>query len=289
MQRLHTILDWFGRWWKSIVIVAATAVAFFGAFWGNFAESSSRAAFFWTGVGGAVVAASLPILETRQLYQKIRALEAKVKVKQDQAVADVKAAKLEGRKDFLLVMDFALKPLLQKLGPMIRSRRAARRKELGGELKMLALSALKEVIGSSVPMTRANYFKIQPKDGNSEIYLTEAGSTASPPRNRFNLTDRSDQASMAILGMIEEDSYVFTEDIMRNPPPGFDNAIPRKYKTFISAAANDGVDADGMVTIDSPESGSLTEADATLVRLVGTIIALSESIRDAKLPPEPEP
>ena len=82
--------------------------------------------------------------------------------------------------------------------------------------------------------------------------------------------------------MLAQGSYVFTPDCVEQPPAGFDTTRERVYRTFISAAASDGMDVDGMISVDSPEAGSLTDADATVVQLVATIIAISEAVRDGK-------
>lgn len=231
------------------------------------------------GLVGTCLAVAFPIAEARESHSKIAELEKNLtdaKAAQTKAVED---AKREGRAEFLLILDFAIRPLLEKLGPLVRSRLVATKNKLATELKGMAISALKEVIDPSIRRLRANYYKLEYPGGRP--ILQDAISTATAPRSRFDLGDETVESD-AILAMLASSDYVFTADWEEDPPPGFDVTKKRSYRTFISASASDGMDVDGMISVDSPEAGSLTEADATLVQLVGTIIAISEAVRDGK-------
>lgn len=267
------------------------AIMVFGAgFWAFLGEDDPnlRILLFALGAVGTVLAVTLPISEARASHREIARLEGKLVTAEENrveaeadAAKEVADAKREGRAEFLLVVDFAIRPLLEKLGPLVRSRWAATKNELATELKGMALSALKEVIDSSVPMLRANYFKVKYPPSGVGPYLQEPVSTATAPRDRFDLGDRSEESD-AILEMLAKNGYIFTPDWRTEPPPGFDTSRERSYKTFISAAASDGMDVDGMISVDSPKAGSLTDADAVVVQLVATIIAISEAVRDNK-------
>ncbi len=284
MEKLHSALRWLDRWGKSVITVVAAALAFGGAFWGSLVDDSDpvlRWVLFGVGLVGAVTAALVPIVESRQLRSRIKGLEtdvARVRRQGQQAEAD---AKLEGRKEFLVALEAGILPLLEKLGTLVRARRAPTKAVLASDLKGLAFSALKEVIDPSIPRLRANYFKLRFSDPGDAMYLQEAGSTATAPRQRFDLTSGTAESD-AILEMLAQNKFVFTDDCVENPPAGFDATRERSYRTFISATASDGVEVDGMLTVDSPVAGSLTGADATLVQLVATIIAISEAVKDGK-------
>ncbi|GAA1337725.1 hypothetical protein GCM10009611_04420 [Arthrobacter roseus] len=259
-------------------------MAFAGAFWGALVESDDtlRSWLFLAGLLGALTAVVMPINETRATHRKIAALKADLETERTTGVQAVDDAKREGREEFLLVVDFAIRPLLEKLGPLVRSRWAATRNDLATQLKLTALSALKEVIDPSIPRLRANYFKLKyPSAEGQGPYLQDPASTATAPRDRFDLGDKSSESD-AILEMLAKNDYIFTPDWVTDPPPGFGKARKRNYRTFISAAAYDGMDVDGMISVDSPEAGSLTDADAVVVQLVATIIAISEAVRDNK-------
>ncbi|XKH55532.1 hypothetical protein LG293_09670 [Citricoccus nitrophenolicus] len=190
MEKLHDALRWLERWWKSVITVVAAALAFGGAFWGSLVGDNDpilRWVLFVIGLIGAITAAAVPIGESRQLRSRIRGLEtdvARVKRQGQQAEAQ---AKLEGRKEFLVALEAGILPLLEKLGTLVRARRAPTRAVLASDLKGLAFSALKEVIDPSIPRLRANYFKLRFSDPGDAMYLQQAGSTATAPRERFGL------------------------------------------------------------------------------------------------------
>ena len=283
MQKLHEGVEWLSRWWRTVLSVFGAILAFGASFFAFFGERDAIV-LVWLFIAGSVgtcLAVVSPISEARESHRRIAELEEDLRdaaVIQTQAVED---AKSEGRAEFLLIVDFAIRPLLEKLGPLVRSRLVATKTELATELKGMALSALKEVIDPSIPRLRANYFKLKFPPSGQGPYLQDPVSTAKAPRSHFDLGDKTTESD-AILEMLGKTDYVFTADWAEDPPRGFDTTKERGYRTFISASASDGMDVDGMISVDSPEAGSLTEADATVVQLVGTIIAISEAVRDGK-------
>lgn len=283
VERLHGAVDWLGRWLKTVLAVFGAVLAFGAGFWAfSVEDDATRVAWlFVVGVLGTLLAVIMPIWETRASHRRITILEGDLKDAEEREAQAAEDAKREGREEFLLVVDFAVRPLLEKLGPLVRSRLVTTKNRLATELKGMALSALKEVIDPSIPRLRANYFKVKYPPSGDGPYLQDPVSTATAPRDRFDLGNKSLESD-AILDMLGQAGYVFTPDCIEEPPVGFDTTKERAYRTFISAAAYDGMDVDGMISVDSPESGSLTEADATVVQLVATIIAISEAVRDGK-------
>lgn len=271
MEKLHGGLDWFGRWLRTILGVVGAVVAFGAGFWAFSLEDDPTgvAWLFVVGVVGTLLAVIMPIWEAKASHKTIAGLK-----------TDVTEAERKGRADLLLVVDFALRPLLEKLGILVRTRKAPEKAVLAAELKALALAAIKEVIDPPVPQLRANYFKLK-YPAPDRPHLQDPVSTATAPRDRFDLGNGSSESD-AILYMLAEVGFVFTADCVEDPPEGFDTSRERAYRTFISAAASDGVDVDGMISVDAPEAGSLTEADAMVVQLVATIIAISEAVREGK-------
>lgn len=271
MKRSHRVVDWFGRWLRTILGAVGALLAFGSAFWVFAVEDDPNLPLwlFIAGLVGTLLAVIMPVWETAANHRKITKLK-----------GEVTAAKREGRAELLLVVNFVIRPLLEKLGTLVRTRRGPDKAVLAAQLKVLALSALQSALDPSIPQLRANYFKLRYPTPNRPI-LQEPVSTATPPRDRFDLGDKSSESD-AILDMLAKGGYVFTADCIKDPPVGFDTRRERAYRAFISAAASDGVEVDGMISVDSPKAGSLTEADATVVRLVANIIAISEAIQEGK-------
>lgn len=282
MDRLHGFVEWLGRWRRTVFAVLGAILAFGAGFWGFLGENNPtlRGWLFVIGLAGTILAVLMPVSEARASHRRITELETALEDAGTNASQAVEDAKRSGREAFLLVLDFAIRPLLEKLGPLVRSRRAATKINLATELKVLGLSALKELIGPTT-LLRANYYKLEYAEDGRGPRLLNPVSTAMVPRESFDLGDGLEE-SEAILTMLRDATYVFTDDWKENPPRGFDTEVERPYRAFISAAASDGMDVDGMISVDSPEPGSLTEVDASLVQLVATIIAISEAVRDGK-------
>jgi hypothetical protein len=293
VKRFLKMGAWWKRWWHTVLAIVGTVLSFVGAYWGSYSGDDETPWKIWIfeipwqfvgfglGVVGLTLASVLPVRETRFLNAKISALQADVERAEEEGREKVEQAKVEGREDFLLIVDFVLLPLLWNLGRLSRTQpRSRARKELAVEIRTLALNALKEVIDPAIPRLRANFYRLK-YSSSDQPYLAQAGSTATPPRQRFDLS-RPGVESDALLDMLATGSYVFTNDCISDPPPGFDNSRPRSYETFISASASDGSEVVGMLTVDSPEAGSLTEADAVLVRLIATVVAIADAIAIGK-------
>lgn len=194
MENLQKALRWLERWGKSVMTVIAAGLAFGGAFWGALVGDDQpvmRLALFGVGLVGALTAALVPIVESKQLRSRIEGLETDVRRVKRQGAQAVEEAKLVGRTEFLFALEVAVLPLLEKLGNVVRARRAPTKAVLAADLKGLAFSALKEVIGPSIPRLRANYFKLKFSEAGNALYLQAAGSTATAPRERFDLESRN--------------------------------------------------------------------------------------------------
>lgn len=138
------VREWLGRWWKSIVVVVAAFAAFGGAFWGSLAtETKFQVLGFVIGGVGTLAAALVPIWETRQLHTQISDLQNDVATAQQEKREGIEEARREGREDFLLIVDFVLKPLLDKLGPLVRST------PLSAEVQVLGWAAAIERIANA--------------------------------------------------------------------------------------------------------------------------------------------
>lgn len=226
--------------------------------------------YLWLSLGivGAVLATVPALVEKRVAERRISSLQ--------QQVVD---AKKQGRIDLLLIIDWALTPLVEQLGRLVRTTpNSTRRQLLASDFQTQALNTLKEVIDPSIPQLRTNYFKLQYDDNDNPI-LVAVKSTAKPTRQSFRTgTSEGD----AVMDMLAGTETVFCRDTAVDAPLGFDTSQTRDYRTFISATAFDGTEPDGMLTVDAPNSGTLTGADKGLVRLVAALVAISESIRDRK-------
>jgi GAF domain-containing protein len=87
-------------------------------------------------------------------------------------------------------------------------------------------------------------------------------------------------AGDAAIGMVLNDEDRMCEDILTDPPPGWDATKERDYRTFVSVSVIAGDTAYGMLTLDALEPGDLTRDDMRLLRLMAGALAVALSIRE---------
>ena len=95
MKRAHRVVDWFGRWGKTVLGVVGAVVAFGAGFWAFKVEDDPVRVFwlFALGVLGTLLAVIMPVRETRANHKKVRDLEGKLAAaRSDLAAAESKEA-----------------------------------------------------------------------------------------------------------------------------------------------------------------------------------------------------
>lgn len=225
------------------------------------------------GITGVALAAVLPVVEKFSSNAALKASQDETKTALAATKAAVETAKLESRANFLYLLDWCLTPLVEKLAVVVQEKKNTRQIHAEvSELKQQALRTVKEMIGTDPTRIRVNYFKLEYASGTA--VLKAHGSTATAPRNQF---DFNTEEGMTVLEMLAQNGYRFCADVDSAPPPGWNSEKPRPYKTFISVTASAGVEPDGMLTVDGVRPGDLSESDVSIVKLVSTIVAISEA------------
>lgn len=91
-------------------------------------------------------------------------------------------------------------------------------------------------------------------------------------------TVRGDQA----LAMLADDTMVFCGDTERDPPPGWSEAHPHRYRTFLAVPVRAAGRAWGMLTVDSLTAGDLDpDRDRPILVVLAHILAISRASADA--------
>ena len=101
-----------------------------------------------------------------------------------------------------------------------------------------------------------------------------AGRSGSPSTTFVAGTPGGDAA----IGMVLSDADRLCEDILTDPPPGWDSTTQRDYRTFVSVSVIAGDIAFGMLTLDALEPGDLTPDDMRLLRLMAGALAVALSV-----------
>jgi GAF domain-containing protein len=77
----------------------------------------------------------------------------------------------------------------------------------------------------------------------------------------------------AALVLIDSNQARFCPDVRTEPPPGWDPAAARGYRTFLSVPVIAGGSGFGMLSVDAPDPGDLTAEDESLLRLMAGPLA----------------
>lgn len=275
-------------WWPAVAAAIGGVLALAGPYFGQLSDKPAvQGVGLLVGVIGVIAAAVSPVYETFRHKNAMR----DAKVAADVALREANHARLDAEKDanrreveaeiyareqFLLLIDWSLIPLVRKLADVLSHRRAPRRMELSAaELKTQILNVAKEIVGVDPTHVRANYFMLDWLESGDPI-LRSAGSTAHPPRDSFL---GSSVEGQAVFDMLAQDGYAFCIDVDTDPPPGWDSDKKRPYSTFISVTAQCNSEPEGMLTVDARDAGDLDKGDVAVLKLLGVILAISESQR----------
>lgn len=279
LDRWMPVLGWLDRWWRTLIGALGTVLAVGGTYWGNFqVDGWHRVLFFAVAVAGALAAFTLPVFDRRKLQQEISALNEDIDTRDAEKVAlekDVQQAlfraKAEGRREFLFLADYGLIPILEQLGRVTQLKAAADRREAATSLKVQALNTLKEVTGPAAGK-RATYFKLVDRNGKPRLVADK--STGQPTRPYFDDTTVEGRRALRVVETREPD---FCPSVVEADPATIDRNTNHRYETFVAAAAYDGLSTCGLVAVDAPHKSDLSSVDKVVVRLVATLVAISEA------------
>jgi len=170
-----------------------------------------------------------------------------------------------------VALEDALDPLIESLGK-VSTVPEDQRGDAANQVLVQGLHAITHVVGKPGARIRASFFKIHLGGERQGLRAarTQSIGRSGRPRDAFHAgTPEGD----AVFGMLVKDEVLFARNIKTDTPPGMDMGRPRDYETFISAPARIENQIEGMVTVDGPLEGDLSEADLPFIRAVSTVIA----------------
>jgi transcriptional regulator with GAF, ATPase, and Fis domain len=169
-------------------------------------------------------------------------------------------------------MNDALDPILRLLGNLALEPDEVLRNQMRAQAIPLVLKTAAEFIGPE--RSRACWFRLEPGPPHVLIPTDFAGRAGSPTTTFEEGTESGDAA----IGMVLSDEDRLCEDILTEPPPGWDATKERDYRTFISVSVIAGDTAYGMLTLDALEPGALSVEDKGLLRLMAGVLAIALSV-----------
>jgi GAF domain-containing protein len=184
------------------------------------------------------------------------------------------AREFEARVQTFLRMNDALDPIMRLLGDLALEPLRVERAKLRAQAVTVVLMSATQLIGPE--RARACLFRLE-EGPPKRLVPTDAFGRAGSPSTTFQ---EGTPAGDAAIGMVLHDEDRMCEDILTDPPPGWDATKERDYRTFVSVSVIAGDTAYGMLTLDALEPGDLTKDDMRLLRLMAGALAVALSIRE---------
>jgi transcriptional regulator with GAF, ATPase, and Fis domain len=165
-----------------------------------------------------------------------------------------------------------LEPLMSQLADMAQVDDVERR-EIAHEMVTAVLNSVTNLVGPD--RTRACWF-ILDNDGDMLRCKSFTG-RAGRSRTTFR---RGQPAGDTALLMLDQDKFFFCRDTAVDAPTGFASHKPHDYQTFISVPVRTARTIFGMITVDAPEPGDLSEDHVTVVRVLAQTLATAMAMAD---------
>jgi len=176
---------------------------------------------------------------------------------------------------YSLTLSDTIQPMAEAIAAM-PAQDAAHRKRTVVKVAALAASSL-QLMFQAVPSLRVVVYEFNKK--NDVLDVTYNVGRADKPRPFKQGDNGRGDAAFKMINSQEEP--LFVEDVTQGTTPGWKGA-GKIYKTFISAPIKSSEAAFGMLTIDSPASGSLSKNDKGIVLVLATLLAIAMAQRDKR-------
>ena len=186
--------------------------------------------------------------------------------------ATAEEREIEARVETRVAMNDALDPILRLLGNLALETDEIARNQMRAQTIPLVLKTAAEFIGPD--RSRACWFRLAPGPPTQLIPEDFAGRAGSPTTTFVEGTSAGDAA----IDMVLADKDHLCEDIVTDPPPGWDSTKERDYRSFVSVSVIAGDTAFGMLTLDAVEPNALDADDLGLLRLMAGVLAVAMAV-----------
>lgn len=173
-----------------------------------------------------------------------------------------------------------LEPLLQQLVTVSEATPGEERNKQVTALVRVAMEAARHMAGQR--RVRATYYRVHPRKGQKRERLIAMYHTGRGTKPKTEFVRGSD-AGDYVFKTLNANETIFIEDTQGCDLPGWNSTRVRDYKTFISVPVRGEQKIYGMLTVDAPTVGELTENDEMFVRCVGLLLASGIATANPKL------
>lgn len=242
---------WFRRNWLTLLLTLVGVGAAVGAFVIGVQAGAAQGVqqILLIAAGGALTGLGI-VLAAVESFRRERAKRSA------EQVAEAAEASLT------FTLNGAIAPITSYLGELAVTRDKTTRRLLVGQI-------LQAVVDATVRLTAANARSTYYEYDSTHNVLTRVvwGGRSSQPRERF-LPGTVD--GDLVIGLVRSGEMVFIPDTEAET-----TVLPHTdgYRTLIAVTVQAGSQRLGLLTVDSPMPGDLTEIDKELVRVLGNLLA----------------
>jgi putative methionine-R-sulfoxide reductase with GAF domain len=237
---------WVGAFLNAVAVLAAVGAYVFSAQSGK--ESGSQRG--WLLVAGvACVALTVVAGAVKQLRDARR-------------VASAEQIAIEAEEELGTALNGAFAPITGYLGELADATSPTGRAIIAGKIRQAVVDA---AVSLTVPGARSAFYRRSP-DGRRLFRDAYAGRSTLP---RFSFVAGTPDGD-TVLDLVERGDLVFVADVEADPM--ITPSAPGTYRSVIAVAVTAGRQRIGMLTVDAPELGELTETDVEMVRVLANLL-----------------
>lgn len=205
-------------------------------------------------LGGLATVAAL-FMPTQVMSHQLERSEAENRLTRaiEESMASYRVRINDGLRSFVVLLD------------EIINARPAERRELQGSMIQATMNFAAVTLGDGL-RTRACYYRFEPGPPRRLCTRQYAGRHDEPRREFVEGEPAGDYVFRCFK---DRRAVLHPQDTAGDPPPVHPNA---GYRTFISAPVTSGETLFGMLSVDSPEVGGLTQQDKIFVTIIAQIL-----------------
>ncbi|MBB0997693.1 GAF domain-containing protein [Dietzia maris] len=239
-------------------------------------EAEGWHTWVWLVIGSiaALVAWGVPLMRQNVLNdqhkQALAAANNRARLAEEQALK-AEEREVEALTEARIVVSYAIWPVVTALAEHVAcNAKPDRDKALPKVVKAVCASAAHRL--GETDRTRACFFELV----QSPVRALKPGDGYGRTGSSRSTFTEGTEAGDAALAMVDELGTYFCHDVDSDPPKGW-NGSGKDYRTFISVtvAANDV--PYGMLTLDSPDPGDLTEQDRRMLTVLAALLGVALS------------
>lgn len=185
------------------------------------------------------------------------------------------------QEEFKLVVYDQLGPLARELTLFARLGVAGRRERMPRTL--LAGVGCAAGLANTSRVRATIYRRTKTPEGHESFEPHTTTGRGDQPQSNFVRGINSVEGE-AVWERAERDLPRYCKNVKRDPPPGWDKAKKRRYKTFITVPVRAGDDLVGLLTVNAPKPGDLTENDVGSMQVMAGLLGAALGMAGVQWP-----